>query len=285
MAAYSIWIVSPTGYIHSRCFDEVALGLREAFLALGHAARIVTSAADIEGQPIVLGANLLAALKMEAPAGAILYNLEQISPESTWLSAEYLSLLKRHPVWDYSRRNIAMLAERDISAVLCGVGYVPALTRIQPAANKDLDVCFIGSINDRRRHVLQRLQGLGVKLAIGSGLYGADRDAVFSRSRIVLNLHFYEAQVLEIVRVSYLLANRICVVSETGRDPELEAPLADGVAFAPYQDLAQTCVALIGDDLARDQLAQRGFERFSAISQIAQLKAALEETASRAPAG
>ncbi len=34
--SYTIWIVTPPGYIHSRCFEEVALSLQEAFEALGY---------------------------------------------------------------------------------------------------------------------------------------------------------------------------------------------------------------------------------------------------------
>ena len=33
---YCIWIVSPPGYSHSRCFEEVALSFQAAFLELGY---------------------------------------------------------------------------------------------------------------------------------------------------------------------------------------------------------------------------------------------------------
>ena len=53
----------------------------------------------------------------------------------------------------------------------------------------------------------------------------------------MLNVHFYEAKVLEMVRVSYLLANRCCVLSEVSSEPEEDDALAGGVAFAAYDDL------------------------------------------------
>ena len=34
--AYCIWVVSPAGYAHSRAFDDVAVGLRDAFAELGY---------------------------------------------------------------------------------------------------------------------------------------------------------------------------------------------------------------------------------------------------------
>jgi hypothetical protein len=94
----------------------------------------------------------------------------------------------------------------------------------------------------------------------------------------VINLHFYESQVLEIVRISYLLANRICVVSETGFDPGLDAQLAGAVAFAPYEGLTQTCVDLLENDDARRKQAADGFAVFSQQGQTPMLKRALATT-------
>jgi hypothetical protein len=105
--------------------------------------------------------------------------------------------------------------------------------------------------------------------------YGEERDALIARAKIVLNLHYFDAQVFEIVRVSYLLANRKCVVSETGRDTALEGPLREGIAFAPYDSLAQTCVRLLQDEAARRRLAEAGFNCFRACPQVPMLERAL----------
>src|SRR5262249_41733375 len=120
---YSIWIVSPPGYIHSRCFEEVALALREAFAALGHDAPIVTDPAEANGQSIALGANLIPRLGA-APANCILYNLEQIGDDCSWLTPAYIELLRNHRVWDYSSKNIEALAQYGIHASLCEIGYM-----------------------------------------------------------------------------------------------------------------------------------------------------------------
>ena len=77
--SYCIWIVSPPGYAHSRCFEEIAIGLSEAFAALGFDAPIVTAPEQVTGTPVILGCNLLGATT--PPAGSILFNLEQISLE------------------------------------------------------------------------------------------------------------------------------------------------------------------------------------------------------------
>jgi hypothetical protein len=68
------------------------------------------------------------------------------------------------------------------------------------------------------------MRGRGLRVESAFGCYGEERDALIARARIVLNVHYYESKVFEVVRVSYLLANRKCVLSESGSDIDLEAP-------------------------------------------------------------
>ncbi len=56
---FSLWIATPPGYPHSRCFEEAALG-----------------------------ANLLPRMSMALPDKLILYNLEQVQPGSNWFMPE-----------------------------------------------------------------------------------------------------------------------------------------------------------------------------------------------------
>lgn len=278
---FSIWIVSPPNYIHSRSFEPQALALQAAFKELGFDVPIVTNPAHIKDYAIVLAANLLPAITLPLPQKLIIYNMEQIQKEgSAWLQAPYMDLLRRYPVWDYSARNIARL-EEDFgikNVALCGVGYMPVLTCIVPAKVQDIDVLFIGSSNERRMQVLKQIGMRGKNVVLGFNAYGAERDALISRAKIHINLHFYEAQVFEITRVSYLLANHCCVVSETGYDEALEAPLRDGVAFAPYEKLADTCMQLLEQENERAALIKKGFECFRQLSQVPMLERALVAT-------
>lgn len=273
---FSIWIVSPRRYAHSRCFEEIACSLQAAFAELGFEAPIVTDPAQIRGRAVVLGANLLPSVQGPLPPELILYNLEQIQQGSEWLKPAYVDLLRRYPVWDYSERNIQALTDlygiRNV--VLCGVGYMPALSRIAPQ-EEDIDVLFVGSLNDRRKAILAELDAKGKHVVAAYNCYGAERDHLIARAKLVVNVHYYEAQVFEIVRVSYLLANRKCVVSETGQDHGLEAPLKGGVAFAGYEELPATCLRLLDDETERARLKEAGFNAFRNCSQVPMLRNAL----------
>ncbi len=272
---YCIWIVSPENYIYSRCFEEVALSMQAAFAALGYDAPIVTHPSQVRGTAIVFGANLLYIVQGPLPQNLILYNLEQVQDDSQWFQTGYMDFLRRYPVWDYSTRNCEALARHGIYAQLCGIGYMPALTQITPARQEDIDVLFVGGQNERRMAIIHALGIHGLNVRIEGCIFGKERDDLVARSKIILNMHFYEARVFEIVRVSYMLANHKCVVSETGDDTELESPLHGGVAFVPYEGLVAECVRLIGLPEERRRIAQRGYESFARQSQAVMLQNAL----------
>jgi hypothetical protein len=273
---FSVIIVTPRNYVHCEAFVEVAETVHHALKALGHESVISrTLKTDPKRRAIIFGANLLAALEVEPPPRAILYNLEQVQAGSDWVTPELLGLFRRFEVWDYSQRNIDQLLALGVPEPrLVPIGYAPTLTRI-PQTTEDIDVLFYGSLNPRRQEVLDELRARGVKVEALYGVFGPARDAVIARSKLVLNVHFYEAKVFEAVRVSYLLANRRAVVSESGLDSLEERAFAPGVAFAPKAELVSTCLALLADDEKRRRLAQAGFEVMQQRSVVGSIRAAL----------
>ena len=77
--------------------------------------------------------------------------------------------------------------------------------------------------------------------------YGGKRDALIARAKVVLNIHYYAAQVFEIVRVSYLLANSKAVVTEIGPDTDLDETERRRRRRALQRD-ADAALALVRDD-------------------------------------
>jgi hypothetical protein len=267
--------VSPPGYVFSEAFREVAEALHHGLLALGHDSVLTHRLDHDERRSIVLGSNLLPFYGLEPPKNAILYNLEQVYEGSPWMTPALLALFRRYPVWDYSQANVERLAARQVPRLThVPIGYVPELTRIVPAP-EDIDVLFYGLVHERRRAVLEELHARGFRVVWLTGVWGASRDAWIARSKIVINMHLYEAEIFEIVRVSYLLANRRAVVSERGAHPTEENDLESGIAFAAYDELVDRCVELLRDERARSELGERGYRAFSARSQAAILSRAL----------
>ena len=253
---FAVTLVAPPGYPHAEAFREVAETVHLCLRALGHDAVLVAGPPPPDRRAIVLGTNLLSKHPLPLADDAILYNLEQVEAGSPWFDDAQLALLRRFRVWDYSARNAARLAALGLPApVVVPIGWVPELTRIAPAPAEDVDVLFYGSMNPRRSAIVRRLRAEGLRVEAAFGVYGAARDALVARAKVVLNVHFYAAKVFEVVRVSYLLANRKAVVSERGADPDEEEPFAAAVAFAAYEELPRRCVALVAAD---DERRTRG---------------------------
>lgn len=276
---YTIWVVSP--YSHSECFREIAQSLQSAFIELGHGCEIITTPPITRENVIILGAHLLHPADMLYLKNPVVWQLEQMPDESDeerarapW-TATYLEILRRAEVWDYSRVNIATLDRLGIEAKLLEVGYAKTLTRIENVTEPDIDVLFVGSMNDRRHKILTELSNYSVKVVHAYDCYGVKRDMLVARAKIVLNVHFFAAKLFEIVRCSYMLANRKCVISENGLDWSLEYPYIDCIPFCDYGELADTTLEYLNDDKKRHHVAQRGFEIMSKRSQADFLKAVL----------
>jgi SAM-dependent methyltransferase len=163
------------------------------------------------------------------------------------------------------------------------LGYVPELNRILPAQETDIDVLFYGSLNPRRSQIVSALKDSGAKVSVLFGVYGIERDNLISRSKIVLNVHFYEVKILEIVRVSYLLTNSKAVVTECCSETEIEEGLADAVVALPYESLVNGCLSLLRDDAKRRAVERRGFQYFSQRRESDILSKALQATEDTTP--
>jgi len=90
------------------------------------------------------------------------------------------------------------------------------------------------------------------------GVYGAERDALIARSKIVVNASAYRSRIFEIARVSYLLANAKAVVSLQHPDIAVEADMREAVLFSPMETIVQDCLALASDDTRRAALEEKG---------------------------
>ncbi len=264
--AARIVIVRPPGYAHADAFVEVAETLEAGLRALGIPVARVENEVAPGAFNILLGWHLLAEEAAAAlPEGTVLYNLEQMDERNRELRERIVRLGRRHTVWDYSPRNAEILREAGLAQEpgMLPIGYAPLLTRIPEAPREDIDVLFYGSINPRRLQILQDLQTAGLKVHQAFGVYGSERDALIARAKVVLNLHYYDSSIFELVRVSYLLANRKAVVAECHTATEVEAFLREGLFLAPYEGLVQACLDAIADEPARRAVAQRGYERMA----------------------
>ena len=115
-------------------------------------------------------------------------------------------------------------------------------------------------MNERRKAILDELEHKGLKVKTLFGIYGQERDHWIERSKVVLNHHYYEAQIFEIVRVFYLLTNSVAVVGEVNEATSIDAIYKDGICASRYEDLVSHCVALVHHEQLREQLQLKALD-------------------------
>jgi hypothetical protein len=274
LTKFHLTVIRPAGYPHSSCFHEVMEALYAGLTQLGHEATGGENSVVPDAVNIVFGAHLLDEnVAMGLDPSTVIYNLEQLGV--WWLPPWYARLAERYQIWDYTPINIAVWQALPClrPPVLVEVAYMPMLRRIPVAAVQNVDILFYGMVDHGRIETFHFLERAGLKVHCLQGIYGAARDEVISRSRLVLNLHAHSMGLFEIVRVSYLLANSKAIVSQ--HSPDI-GYLAQAVAVADPIHMARVCRELLDDDARRHALEQRGFELFSANSLLTSLSAAIE---------
>lgn len=278
----TIVTITPDGNPHTAAFDDLSAGLESAFRTLGVAVERRTNEIAHSGVNLLIGAHLIDSqvLADHLPANTVILNLEQIRGFDVQARGIYLSLLKRLTVWDYSMRNIVELRRMTQNPNIrhLAVGYVPEMTRFLPPSEQTVDVLFYGSSNPRRNAVLRGLAEAGLNVKHLFSVYGAERDQAIAEAKVVLNVHYYEDCIHEIVRTSYLLANSKAVVSECGPKTEIDDDIREAMVAVPYADLVRACVSLVHDDMRRRALETRAFEVFVKRDQVKILRDTIAAT-------
>ena len=252
-----------------KAFDDVILPVYFALRRLGYEAEILRHQANPNSRNLIFGAAVNPGLGgLDFPPDSVLINLEQLSAaNSNWGGQDYLDCLKRFEVWDYSPRNIEHLRAAGLEAAFLQLGYVPEMTRLARGRAAGHDVLFYGLASPRRQAVLDELKSGGARInQPPPTTFGRDRDLAIADSRLYLNIHHYLPATLEVVRLGYLWANHMPVVSELRPDTELYPGLEEACLYSPYENLAGQTRELLADEARLQAQARAGFEAFQALS-------------------
>jgi len=193
------------------------------------------------------------------------YHLEQLRDIDINQLRESIRYCAEHfKIWEYSHYNLDCWKRLGVDHVHhVPVGYAPILTRIPRAPREDIGILIYGHSGSKRGNAFHLLSLAELTVVFVSGMYGEARDGLISRSKIVLNVNNDSGEIFEIVRVSYLLANKKAVVSIRDPGTAIEDDIIAGVKLTEMENLVEDCTKLIDDDNARSTLAAAGFDCFS----------------------
>ena len=208
----------------------------EDIIEQAQAFRDVRDALDFD-EDVYLGAMWANPLGIELKDVGI-YNMEPLHDKAPVFKMGYMDTLRNCFVIDYSMKNVEYLRKHGIEAVYMPYGIHDGLKRVKQA-KKDIDFLFIGSAHFERRQKF--FDKMGDRLVIANGVYGEDLDKLVARTRVHINVHHYDEQQLEVVRLNYLLANGCNVVSERGCESEVNGRYEDSVWFGDYDWLPDLC--------------------------------------------
>ncbi len=256
---HHICLIMPQGYIHAMCFREIASLLKSSLTSIGIECSYAANQLAADRINVVLGYHLLKFNQSLLKCRYIPYQLEQLDATEGWYSENIRRLLENaYQVWDYSKENIQFLKGLNIEAKHLPIGYHRDLELIRHADQKDIDILFYGSVGERRKAVLDRLNTFA-NVKVLFGVYEKQRDDFIARSKIVLNIHHYSTKIFEAPRISYLLNNACFVVSEASFANPYKSV---GLCLVPYEELAETCRFYLAHTQEIDRLRQDTYARF-----------------------
>jgi len=203
-----------------RSWDEVYDLLYFSFQELGHFVercvnKTLPSPADLN---VVVGWNSCNKWRSLDPKKTIVIQLENLNTGVLSCHKDNISsILSEYMVWDYSHSNIHLYAP-NAKVEHLQLGYHKCLDFFTPKRSPEHDVAFYGSLNARRKALLDKLDKWHDINAMGN-VWGGKTDQLLSGSKIVLNIGARDDRPIESPRMAYCLNNGCLVVSEEGNSP------------------------------------------------------------------
>ena len=274
-------IVRPSAVWHPEVFNEFCNLLEYSLAELGYEVSTQFDGIDQQALNIFISFFFSSEIFRQAPSNSIVFQVENLAGQSDYTERQikYITEKAIHfQVWDYSPANIEVLKSHGISNLkLFEFGFAKKLERYRPRpiGLRPLDVLFYGRINEHRRSILADMAVLGVKVKMVKSLFGAERDALMISSKLVLNLHDYNASNFEIFRAHYPLNNGIPILSEINADTSIIPNYLDYIFSFPAEEIALKTRELLSTPSVLDQESERQLSQFAKSSQSEILKVLL----------
>lgn len=214
----------------------------------------------------------------------ISYNFEQLTTDKQWPPELFERLRGATMVWDYSLENIKVLKAHGINnSYHVPLGYDATMENtISPARSRDMDVIFVGAVNNKRAAKLEQLKSLqqqppgsGPLRTSFSPAWGTELLQRYMQSKLALNLHYYGGRtILEVHRIIPLVVSKVLVLSEPSDDEWLDTAFAGIVNYTIGDDIRQSVLSILSMNIEHE--AERRYQQLlSCCRYTSYIKAAL----------
>ncbi|MBV8502824.1 MAG: methyltransferase domain-containing protein [Paucibacter sp.] len=263
-------IVQPSSYVHSLGFIDQARYFRYQFRRLGARVSIAKNRLRHDAVNLIFGAHLGFDVTQTQRHACVFVQLEQIGRGGANLRPDYLKLLQQAAVIDYDADNVPAYSGTPQDVPLVAFQHAPylKLEPVIPLEERPIDLLFIGSMNDRRRAWLDRVEACGRSVAVfDAALYAEERDDFIRQAKAVVNCHFYESARFEQARVAQCLSLGTPVISERTEQTRPHAAFEDCVLWLQDHQLER----FFREDFATPafyEYARAALQRFEAADPI-----------------
>lgn len=150
----------------------------------------------------------------------IIYQLEQNVNDN--ISLHYTSLYKNNKLisilensrlnLDYSYININLFKRKfNLNFLYLPI---PVKNNIYNNKNKIYDIVFIGALNNRRRNIIKMIEKKYNIYVPEKNIYNDELHEILYKSKILINIHYYDNPILELVRINEGLYCGTRIISE-----------------------------------------------------------------------
>lgn len=173
------------------------------------------------------------------PHNYLTFQMEQ-SVSSRWFTEEYFKRLKNAKfVFDYATPNLEYLQEKEIpfnQLYYLPIGTLPS-QELSTSNKYEYDISFYGDPNcERRAFFLEKLKEK-FSVQVISEVFGDELYSLLNKSKIIVNIHYYENALLESTRLYECLSLNKLVISEEGSDQTDYADLQGIIDFVKIGDI------------------------------------------------
>ena len=187
----------------------------------------------------------------------ILYQVEQ--SHSKWFNDKYYKYLHNaNNIWEFSIKNRILYNDISLNNIfyqMIPYYYNDNDNKFNNILDDDTtyDIFFFGAQNNRRKNILNYLS-TKFNLKIGFDIYGDDKYELIKKSKIILNLHYYDDCALETCRINEILQYNKVIISEKSAE-------SDWYSQSLYEDIVDF-VDIILPDLSNIDILEKKIEYY-----------------------
>lgn len=197
------------------------------------------------------------------PKNFIIWNLEPLFVGSPHLKQSLVNKIQKAIIlMHYNLNEIEYVKQFNKNVVYFPFAYHKSLEnmyKINLPITEDIDVLFYGTPNEYRLKTIDTIKNAGINIVAHTynSLYTKERDEYIYRSKIVLLVNFFDNNP-DIVRVTYLLSQRKCIIVDTFGNNELQN-IYKSFPIVENNKLVDTIKELLTDENRRQSIADDSY--------------------------